>query len=297
MGQPGSAHEELASLGRCAIQDFPGEVGEDRIAIAQIGRVALHPMVQHEGHPTDPPVCHVMQALSVDPRIRPASASDRVRLLGREPKRIPFDQGKAPVQPRPREQLRQVLPAEQDQRGLRRHLLDCRAEELVEHVIRRDFLVVVEDQGCARRQSREQLAEETSGEAFHIGEILGGEQRQRALPWPGQRSRRFSQVVEQRGYVGVTRIDLIPDALDAPCIQPARDQGSLAGASRADDADRRVVCNSLIKEREYPLTGHGAMQPWPRELGELRPPPRHPSPCLSRNQVAPRPNGGNLRAS
>ena len=111
-----------------------------------------------------------------------------------------------------------------------------------------------------------------------------------------ERSGRFAEIVEKGRKVGITRIDLVPDALDAARVEPGCDQGSLARAWGSDHANGGLMGASFIERRKQTLARHGFMQPWTSELRELRLPGRHlPSRCMPPGKN--RRSAGRLRAN
>jgi hypothetical protein len=120
------------------------------------------------------------------------------------------------------------------------------------------------------RESCKQLPEKPSRESLKVLKILRSQQRQRPLPFAGERLGRFAEVVEESGEIGVTWIKLILDSLDASRIQPTGYQRSFSGTRRTHYAYRGLVFPCFIEHCEQAFSRHGFVQARARELGKLR---------------------------
>ena len=92
------------------------------------------------------------------------------------------------------------------------------------------------------------VLEEPPREAREIGQVLGRERRQRH--GPGRRG--LAEVVEEGRRVGVARIDLVPEAPQPACLDPARDERGLARPGRSFDPRDRAAAEP-VEQREKAL--------------------------------------------
>ena len=130
----------------------------------------------------------------------------------------------------------------------------------MERLFRRSLLVVIQHESGAFRQTREQFSEELAAEGGNIGEILGGQQWERPLPPSGETATALPQVEEERGWIGIAGIDLVPDARQRSRVEPGCRQSGLPGSGRSDYTDGRTPPMLLIQPREQPLARNRPVQ-------------------------------------
>jgi hypothetical protein len=116
-------------------------------------------------------------------------------------------------------------------------LPQCFADGVVEDGVRRNLLIVVEDQDTPGFPPSEEGFEEDPEEGVQIGPVLVGKRRER---FGSQRllTDRQSYVVKQRGEVGVAVIDLVPKVPQISLFEIVADQRGLPGAWRRRNPDQ-----------------------------------------------------------
>ena len=119
------------------------------------------------------------------------------------------------------------------------------------------LLEVVEHDDGAGRQQREQLPEEPAGKHCEVTGMAAREQRQTA-PLRIDHCSSLTEIVEERGGIQVTGINLIPQRGTPGPVEPARHQRCLAGPGWCADPDQASFTRP-IKYVEQPGPSKHAM--------------------------------------
>jgi hypothetical protein len=219
---------------------------------------------EHQREAADPAVRTIVEAADVGGVQRRALCRERRGFVGREPKIRPADRREVRVGEVRQQHGRRLGPAHEDEVGVLRNLGEGHADHVEDGTVLRQRLAVVEHDERPGRDHREQRAEIAAREAGQVGQVLGGQQRQGALPGD-ERPRRLGQVVEERRDIRVAGVHLHPEDREVAGRAVAREQRRLARPRWTRDPDGRMRA-LRIEQGHEPLASHRAMEPRRRQL-------------------------------
>ena len=278
-GRPGdprrqrAEHEHALVLLRDAVDDLAGEVGEHRLGrgeAAVVGpRRGPRRVLAHEDQPRGPAVGPPVDGVERVGRELPVRPEEARRLVAREAQLLGADAGDRLVRHQPRE-LRcggsgRLITMTLTPTGISSSPVANAARASVEPPASwRLSSTSTLPAGMRAKSSRNQRR----AKPFRSRRYSSVKSGSRRGLLPAEAAAGEAEVVEERRRIGVARVDVVPDRVELPRLEVARDEHRLAAAGRARQPDDRMLA-TLVEQPEEALARTDAIDAGTREFGEL----------------------------
>ncbi len=178
----------------------------------------------------------------------PRRRRERARFRPRQPQVRIVDRRQVRTRQPAREPRRRRLAARNDGENAGRRRGEQRVGGIVHRRLRGELLVVVQDDDERRLDRGEEALAEPAGKDTDVRPLPLAERREVGGAERGAGCRR--KMEEKRRRIGVVSVEREPQTGEAPGLDPARGERSLAGAAGAGDPDRLAPARRVERREE-----------------------------------------------